>query len=118
MVSEMRLFVAASSIDGSGVAKIDSASFEKLKLTDGQKVVVKYGTKQKEMVAKCDSIFCESTVRLMVPDMAYLLVQPGTQAMVVKKNASKPGKAEGPPKNKKGKRGKKGQNKAASLDSF
>ena len=119
MAAELRLFVAASSIDGSGIAKIDSTSFEKLNLSDGQKVLVKYGTKQKEMVARCDSIYCENTVRLMAPDMADLLVQPGTKAIVMKKGGPKPKKPPQPPQpKKKGKRRKKGKNKAASLDSF
>jgi len=119
MVSEIRLLVAASSIEGSGVAKIDSSSFEKLNLKDGQKVVVSYGTKSKEMVARCDPIYCQDTVRLMNPDMAFLLVQPGTKAIVARKNASKPKKtAPEPKKSKKGKRRKKGTKNAASLDSF
>jgi len=119
MVSEIRLFVAASSIDGSGVAKIDSTSFEKLNLKDGQKVMVKYGTKTKEMVAKCDPIYCQDTVRLMKSDMNDLLVQPGTKAIVARKGASKPKKATPrPDKKKKGKRRKKRTKNAASLDSF
>ncbi len=120
MISEIRLIVAASSIDGSGIAKIDCESFEKLNLKDGMKIIVKYGTKSREMAAKCDPIFSGSTVRLMVPDIEYLRLEPGTRAIVTRKNAPKQKK---PPasttKQKKGRKGRaKSKGKAASLDSF
>ena len=122
MVSEMRLSVAASSIDGSGVAKIDSTSFEKLNLTEGSKIIVRYGTKSKEMVARCDPIYCENTARLMRSDMTALRVEPGKEVIITKKGGPKPKKPP-IPKPKKGKKGKKskskkGAAKSATLDSF
>lgn len=121
MVSEIRLFVAASSIDGSGIAKIDRTSFEKLNLRDGMKVIVKYGTKSREMAAKSDPIFSESTVRLMASDTEHLRVEPGTKVIVMKKSAPGQKKTPAPPeKGRKGKR-KRRKNKstnAASLDNF
>lgn len=121
MVSEIRLKVAASSIDGKGVAKIDSASFEKLGLKEGAKVTVTYGTKSKDMTARCDAIYQYCTARLMAQDIEYLRVEPGMHVLVKKKGnrKSKDRKPEKPPA-KKGKRGKKSKNKGntASLDSF
>jgi hypothetical protein len=122
MVSEIRLSVVASSIDGTGVAKIDSASFEKLNLSEGSKIIVSYGTKSKEMVARCDSVFCENTARLMRSDMTALRVEPGKQVIVTKKGGPKPKKPPAP-KQKRGKKGKKARNqkgasKSATLDSF
>ncbi len=120
MVSEIRLFVAASSIDSSGIAKIDRTSFEKLNLKDGMKVIVKYGTKSREMTAKCDPMFSESTVRLMAQDIENLRVQPGAKVIVMKKSAPGQKKPAPPEKGKKGKR-KRRKNKstnAASLDNF
>jgi hypothetical protein len=109
------LKVAASSIEGSGIAKLDSDSFRKLKLADGTPVLVSYGTKTLELVAKPDTIFSESTVRLMREDIETLRVVVGMEVAVAKKNGNSP--AEKPvPKTRKGKRGKKAN--AASLDSF
>lgn len=122
MVPEIRLFVAASSIDSSGIAKIDRTSFEKLNLRDGMKVIVKYGTKSKEMAAKCDPIFSESTVRLMAPDIEYLRVEPGKHVLVSKKGGRKEKKPAPTAKKgkRKGKRGRKpkSEGNTASLDSF
>jgi hypothetical protein len=121
MVNELRLSVTKSTINGKGIAKIDSASFEKLKLSDGAKVVVTYGTKTLSMVARCDPIFCESTARLMAQDMELLRVQPGSQVIITKK-ADYKAKGKAPKvRTKKGKRGRKRKSKdgkAASLDSF
>jgi hypothetical protein len=124
MVSEIRLTVVASSIDGKGVAKLDSESFEKLELKDGAKVIVTYGTKSKEMVAKCDPIYKYCTARLMAHDIEYLRVEVGKHVLVAKKGARKPrGKKQGQPAERKGKKGKRGRKKksdgnTASLDSF
>jgi hypothetical protein len=124
MVSEIRLKVAASSIDGKGVVKIDSESFEKLGLKEGAKVTVTYGTKSKDMTATCDAIYQYCTARLMAQDIEYLRVGPGMHVLV-KKKGSKKLKDRKPAKpstkrGKKGKRGKKSKNKGntASLDSF
>ena len=57
MADDLRLKVVASSIDGKGIAKLDSDSFSKLNLSDGMKVIVTYGTKSKEMSAKQDLIY-------------------------------------------------------------
>jgi hypothetical protein len=122
MVSELRLFVVRSTIEGKGIAKIDSTSFDKLKLSEGAKVLVTYGTKSLSMVAKCDPIFCESTARLMAPDMDYLRVQAGSQVIVSKKAGSRQARDKAPKEGaKRGKRGRKRKSKdgkAASLDSF
>lgn len=123
MVSELRLSVAASSIDGKGVAKIDSESFEKLELKEGAKVIVTYGTKSKEMAAQCDPIYRYCTARLMAQDIEYLRVEPGKHVHVTKKGGKKPkDKKTSQPakKGKKGKRGRKPKSKGntASLDSF
>jgi len=105
--------VAASTIGGSGIAKLDSDSFRKLKLADGMAIVATYGAKNIELAAKQDNIFSESTIRLMRADMETLRVVVGMEVTVAKKNgvASKD-----KPSPKKGKRGKKAN--AASLDSF
>ncbi len=121
MVSEMRLSVVASSIDGNGIAKIDSASFEKLNLSEGSKIIVKYGTKSREMIARCDPIYRECTARLMAQDMTDLRVEPGKEVIVSKKGGKKKKEPAPPPKKgkKKGKRGRaKAKGNTASLDSF
>ena len=114
MPNDLRLKVAASSIDGRGIAKLDSDSFRKLKLEEGMSILVTYGTKTLELAVKQDSVFSECTVRLMKADMAQLRVEEGMEATVIKKNGAKPEKGKG--KAKKGKKGKKAN--AASLDSF
>ena len=116
MADDLRLVVVASSIDGKGIAKIDSDSFSRLGLSDGMKVIVTYGAKSKEMIAKQDLIYGETTDRLMKPDMDYLRIEEGMKVIITRKNGSKP---EPEPK-KKGKKGKrsKAKAKAASLDSF
>ena len=124
MVSELRLSVVASSIDGKGVAKIDSESFEKLELKEGAKVIITYGTKSKEMTATCDPIYRYCTARLMAQDIEYLRVEPGKHVLVSKKGGRKPKeKKESQLPEKKGKKGKRGRKKkskgnTASLDSF
>ncbi|MFO7618120.1 MAG: hypothetical protein R6W91_00405 [Thermoplasmata archaeon] len=114
MPNDLRLKVAASSIDGKGIAKLDSDSFRKLKLGDGMAVVVAYGTKTIELSAKQDCIFSESTARLMKPDMETLRVEAGMEVTVTRKNGQAPKEKTAPKVGKK--RGKKGN--AASLDSF
>ncbi len=115
MADDLRLTVLTSSIDGRGVAKIDPESFQKLKLSDGMKVLVTYGAKSKEMEARVDLIYGESTARLMKLDMDYLRVEEGMKVLVRKKNGSV--KKESPAK--KGRKGKKSKKpNAASLDSF
>ena len=119
MSDDLRLTVVASSIDGKGTVKLDSDSFSKLKLSDGMKIIVTYGAKSKEMAAKMDLIYEESTARLMKEDMDYLRIEEGMKVIVTRKNSPKP--APNPvPKGKKGKKGKKpkAKGKAASLDSF
>ena len=123
MVSELKLSVIASSIGGKGVAKIDLESFEKLDLKEGGKVIVKYGTKSKEMTATCDPVFRACSARLMAEDIADLRVQPGNHVFVSKKGGKKEKKAPAPASTKKGKKkGKRGRKKSkgstASLDSF
>ncbi|KYK28125.1 MAG: hypothetical protein AYK23_01920 [Candidatus Proteinoplasmatales archaeon SG8-5] len=122
MVSEIRLKVAASSIDGKGVAKLDSESFEKLGLKEGAKVTVTYGTKSKDLTARCDAIYQYCTARLMAQDIEYLRVEPGMHVLVKKKGNKKPKESKPPKptpkKGKKGKRGKKPKGNTASLDSF
>lgn len=113
----MRLKVAASSIDGNGIAKLDSESFRKLKLDDGMTILVTYGTKTLELAARQDSIFSECTVRLMKSDMTALRVEEGMGATVSKKNGAPDKENAKPPKiGKKGRKPKKAN--AASLDSF
>ena len=117
MADDLRLRVVASSIDGKGIAKIDCDSFQKLKLSDGMKIIVTYGAKSKEMTAKLDNIFGESTARLMKLDMDYLRVEPGKKVIIARKNGPRPAAKKEPAK--KGKKGKKKTKaKAASLDSF
>ena len=117
MADDLRLTVVASSIDGKGVAKIDAESFEKLKLSEGTKILVTYGAKSKELTARQDNIFSESTARLMKLDMDYLRVEEGMQVIITKKNGGSP--EDKPSPKSKGKKGrKKGKGKAASLDSF
>ena len=83
-----------------------------------------YGTKSKDMTARCDAIYQYCTARLMAQDLDYLRVEPGMHVLVKKKGGKKPKdrKPVKPPakKGKKGKRGKKSKNKGntASLDSF
>ena len=115
MTSDLRLKVAASSIDGKGIAKLDRESFRKLRLADGMAVLVTYGTKTLELAARQDTIYSDSTIRLMRADMADLRVEIGLEATVAKKNGAKPEKKM-TTKGRKGKRGKKAN--AASLDSF
>ena len=116
MADDLRLTVVASSIDGKGIAKLDSDSFSSLNLSDGMKIIVTYGAKSKEMEAKQDLIYKESTARLMKFDMDFLRIEEGMKVIITKKNspksASKPA-----PKGKKGKKAK-AKGKAASLDSF
>ena len=116
MADDLRLKVVASSIDGKGIAKLDSDSFSKLKLSDGMKIIVTYGTKSKEMSAKQDLIYQESTARLMMQDMEFLRIEEGMKVIITRKNGSKP--AQKPiTKGKKGKKAKS-KGKAASLVSF
>jgi len=115
MADDLRLKVVASSIDGKAIAKLDSDSFSKLKLSDGMKIIVTYGTKSKEMEAKQDFIYEETTARLMQFDMDYLRIEDGMKVIITRKNGPKPDKPV--PKGKKGKKAK-AKGKAASLDSF
>ncbi len=115
MSDDLRLKVATSSIDRKGIAKLDSDSFSKLKLSDGMKIIVTYGTKSKEMFAKLDLIYEESTIRLMKSDMEYLRIKEEMKVIITRKNGPKPDKPA--PKGKKGKKAK-AKGKAASLDSF
>ncbi len=112
-MSELRLKVAASTIDGKGIAKLDSESFRKLKLDDSNPVLVTYGTKTIELAAKADMIFADSTIRIMKPDMEALRVEAGMEVAVAKKNGAQPEKKQ---KARKGKKGKTAN--AASLDRF
>ncbi len=116
MADDLRLKVVASSIDGKGIAKLDCDSFSKLNLSDGMKIIVTYGTKSKEMSAKQDLIYQESTARLMLQDMEFLRIEEGMKVIITRKNSSKPA----PKPDTKGKKGKKPKAKgeAASLDSF
>ena len=116
MADDLRLTVVASSIDGKGIAKLDSESFSKLKLSDGMKIIVTYGTKSKEMSAKQDLIYEDSTARLMKLDMEFLRIEEGMKVIIVRKNGPKPA-SKPAPKGKKGKKAK-AKGKAASLDSF
>jgi hypothetical protein len=102
----------ASSIDGKGVAKLDSDSYRALRLGEGLTVTVTYGTKSLELGAVMDSVFSASTVRLMKPDMDSLRVESGTEVIVSKKN----GNSQTSDKPAKGRKAKKP--KAASLDRF
>ena len=116
MAEDLRLTVVASSIDGKGIAKLDSDSFSRLKLSDGMKIIVTYGAKSKEMAAQQDLIYNESTARLMALDMEFLRIEEGMKVIITRKNGPKP--ASNPaPKGKKGKKAK-AKGKAASLDSF
>ena len=116
MADDLRLTVLASSIDGKGIAKLDSESFSKLKLSDGMKIIVTYGAKSKEMAAQQDLIYNESTARLMKFDMDFLRIEEGMKVIITRKNGPKPA----PMPVTKGKKGKKSKakGKAASLDSF
>ena len=116
MADDLRLKVVSSSIDGKGIAKLDSESFSKLKLSDGMKIIVTYGTKSKEMSAKQDLIYQETTARLMLQDMEFLRIEEGMKVIITRKNGPKPA----PKPVAKGKKGKKpkAKGKAASLDSF
>ena len=116
MADDLRLKVVASSIDGKGIAKLDSDSFSKLNLSDGMKIIVTYGTKSKEMSAKQDLIYQESTARLMKQDMEFLRIEEGMKVIIVRKNGPKPVQKPAA-KGKKGKKAK-AKGKAASLDSF
>lgn len=117
MVTELRLLVVPSTINSKGIAKIDPESFGKLKLSEGAKVLVKYGTKSCEMQARCDPIYGESTARLMKPDMESLRVGPGSKVIVCKKGGSGRVPKISGTKGKKGK-AKRAAKNAASLDSF
>ena len=110
----MRLKVVASSIDGKGIAKLDSDTFEKMKLSEGSIIIVTYGTKSTELVAKLDNVFSTATARLMKNDMAALRVEEGAIVTISKKNGNS--SDEKPGRTKKGK--KKAKVNAASLDSF
>ncbi|MCK5024164.1 MAG: hypothetical protein KAR56_00945 [Thermoplasmata archaeon] len=114
MTDDLRLKVVTSSINGKGIAKLDCDSFSKLKLSDGMKIIVTYGTKSKEMSAKQDLIYLESTARLMRLDLKYLRIEDGMKVIITRKNDPKPIMK---PVSK-GKKGKKTRGKAASLDSF
>jgi hypothetical protein len=107
--------VAASTIDGSGIAKLDGDSFRKLKLVEGMSILASYGTKTIELAARLDTVFSESTVRLMRADMESLRIVAGMEVTVARKNGPPPDEKPAP-KTKKGKNGKKAN--AASLDSF
>ena len=107
MADNLRLTVIASSIDGKGIAKIDSDSFQKLKLSDGMKVIITYGAKSKEMTACMDNIYGESTARLMKMDMDFLRIEEGMKIIITRKNGPK----KQVPVSK-----KKGKGKAASLE--
>ena len=116
MAEDMRLKVAASSIDGNGIAKLDSDSFAALRLSDGQAVIVTYGTKSRELKARQDCIYSDCTIRLMRHDMAELRVEEGMEVMVASKNGPKPEekpapKPEKPAKGKKGKKPKRSKKK-------
>jgi hypothetical protein len=112
VADDLRLKVAASSIDGKGVAKLDSDSFDKLKLSEGMTIIVTYGAKSMELAAKLDNVFSAATARLMKTDMAALRVEEDMIVTITKKNGSITPKVKGP--------SKKGRKKAnsASLDSF
>ncbi|MDO9537394.1 MAG: hypothetical protein Q7J68_03640 [Thermoplasmata archaeon] len=116
MTEDLRLKVMASSIGGKGIAKLDSDSFRILKLSDGTPIIVTYGTKSRELSAKQDNIFSESTARLMKDDMEYLRVEEGMMVTVAIKNGSVKKKTKEPAKKARGK--KKSKANAASLDSF
>ena len=116
MTDDLRLRVVASSIDGKGVVKLDSESFSRLKLGDGTKVIVTYGAKSREMSAKLDLIYGESTARLMKQDMDFLRIEEGMQVIVSRKNGSKK-KERTSARGKKGKKPRTGA-RAASLDAF
>jgi hypothetical protein len=116
VASELRLKVAASTIDGKGIAKLDSDSFRALRLSDGQLVIVTYGAKSVEFAARQDNIFSESTARLMKADMSALHVEPGMMVTVSKKDCSRPAMGTAPNGEKKGRKSRKA--KAASLDRF
>jgi len=115
MADDLRLTVVASSIDGKGVAKFDIDSFNALRLRDGMPVIITYGAKSKEVIARQDSIFSERTARLMKADMAALRVEEGMLITVAKKNGNP--EPEAPPVKAKSGKGKKKAN-AASLDRF
>ncbi|MDD4307547.1 MAG: hypothetical protein PHU53_01915 [Thermoplasmata archaeon] len=115
MPNDLRLKVIASSIDGKGVAKLDADSYRALRLGEGTPVTVTYGTKSCELMAKQDSIFSQSTVRLMKADMEALRVEEGMPVTVSKKKGSRLAESDSAPKGK-GKKRSKGN--AASLDRF
>jgi hypothetical protein len=115
-MADMRLKVVASSIDGKGIAKLDSDSCRSLKLGDGQQIIVTYGAKSLELFAKPDTVFSPATIRLMKVDMNTLRVETGMEVTIAKKNGSVP--AEKPAKAPKGKGKKKSKANAASLDRF
>jgi hypothetical protein len=112
VVNELRLKVAASSIDGKGVAKLDIDTFDKMKLNEGSTVTLTYGAKSIELIAKRDNVYSEATARLMKTDMAVLRVEEGTLITIVKKSGSNEKDT-----HKFTKKGRKKAN-AASLDSF
>ena len=116
MADDLRLKVVASSIDGKGIAKLDSDSFSKLNLSDGMKIIVTYGTKSKEMSAKQDLIYQESTARLMKSDIEFLRIEEGMKVIITRKKGPKPA-SKPVAKGEKGKK-PKAKGKAASLDSF
>ena len=117
MAEDLRLTVVASSIDGKGVAKLDSDSFRSLKLSDGMQIIITYGAKSIEFVAKQDTIFLERSARLMKSDMAALRIEEGMLITVTKKNGNA-NSEEKPAKVQKGKGNKKAKANAASLDTF
>jgi len=116
VADDLRLKVVASSIDGKGVAKLDSDSFSKLRLSEGTAIIVTYGAKSMELAAKQDNVFSAATARLMKADMAALRVEEGMQVIITKKNGANAREAKEPAKKTKGR--KKGKANAASLDSF
>jgi len=116
MANDLRLTVVTSSIDGKGIAKLDSDSFMSLKLSDGMPVIITYGAKSKEFTAKLDTIFSERTARLMKSDMDVLRIEEGMEITVAKKNGNS--KLDESAKTPKGKGRKKPKSNAASLDTF
>lgn len=119
MPDDLRLKVAASTINGKGIAKLDSDSFGALRLRDGVQIVVTYGAKSIELVAKLDNVYSPATARLMKADMAELRVEAGMEVTVSRKDGKPQAESKAAKGEAKGKKGKKSAKaKAASLDRF